>query len=154
MDFKKLKPIPLRPECSPDYDKQLWQPNWCCFCCHDTGFVLERLAAYVIEGYTSGQHKIARCQASHCQAEIGETLEATGSLDERLTPEICDYLDNLEREEWAQTLKKQREMRKQAKEVVDELAEKKSIRLRRRTSSEEMEVRRRHEDVINLSDYF
>ena len=154
MDFKKLKPIPLRPECSPDYDKQLWQPNWCCFCCHDTGFVLERLAAYVIEGYTRGQHKIAKCRASNCQAEIRETLEASGSLDERLTPEICDELDNLEREEWARTLNKQREMRKQALEVVDELAERKSIRLRRRTPSEEMEVRRRHEDVINLSDYY
>ena len=120
----------------------------------DTGFVLERLAAYVIEGYTGGQHKIAKCRASNCQAEIGETLEASGSLDERLTPEICDYLDNLEREEWAQTLKKQREMRKQAKEVVDELAERKSIRLRRRTPEEEMEVRRRHEEVIRMSDYY
>ncbi len=154
MDFKKLKPIPLRPECSPDYDKQLWQPNWCCFCCHDTGFVIDRLAAYVIEGYTSGQHKIALCQATRCQAEIGETLEASGSLDERLTPEICDELDNLEREEWARTLKKQREIRKQAKGVVDKLAESKSIRLRRRTPTEEMEVRRRHEEVIRMSDYY
>ena len=154
MDFKKLKPIPLRPECEPDYDKQLWQPNWCCFCCQDTGFVLERLAAYVIEGYTRGLHKIAKCRASKCQAEIGETLEASGSLDRRLTPEICDRLDNMEREEWARTLKQQHELRKQAKGLVDELAEKKSIRLRRRTPSEELEVRRKHEDVINLSDYY
>ena len=153
-NFKKLKPIPLRPECEPDYDKQLWQPNWCCFCCHDTGFVIDRLAAYVIEGYTSGQHKIALCQATGCQAEIGETLEASGSLDRRLTPEICDYLDNLEREEWARTLKKQRELRKQAKGLVDELAERKSIRLRRRTPTEELEVRRRHEEVIRMSDYY
>ena len=68
MDFKKLKPIPLRPECEPDYEQQIWQPTWCCFCCHDTGFVTDRLAALVIEGYTSGQHKIARCRASKCQA--------------------------------------------------------------------------------------
>ena len=148
MDFKKLKPIPLRPECEPDYDKQLWQPNWCCFCCHDTGFVIERLAAYVIEGYTSGQHKIARCRASKCQAEIGETLEASGSLDNRLTREICDYLDNLERSEWARTLKRKHELRKQALGLVDELAERKSIRLRRRSLEEEMEARRKHEEVI------
>ncbi len=143
MDFKKLKPIPLRPECEPNYDKQLWQPNWYCFCCHDTGFVIERLAAYVIEGYVSGQHKIARCRASKCQAEIGETLEASGSLDNRLTREICDYLDNLEREEWARTLKRKHDLRKRrdpasakdAREcsprkalgLVDELAERKSI---------------------------
>lgn len=152
MDFKKLKPIPLRPECEPDYDKQVWQPNWYCFCCHDTGFVVERLAAYVIEGYTSGQHKIARCQASKCQAEIGETLEASGSLDNRLTREICDYLDYLERSEWAQTLKRKHELRKQALGLVDELAERKSIRLRQRSLEEEMVVRRKHGDIIDECD--
>lgn len=154
MDFKKLKPIAMRPESEPNYDKRLWQPSWDCFCCHDTGFVIDKLAAYVIEGYVGGQHKIAVCQASLCQAEIGETLETSGSLDRRLTPEICDYLDSLEREEWARTLKSQRELRKKAKGLVDELAERKSMRLRRRTPTEEMEVRRRHEDVINLSDYY
>jgi len=48
MDFKKLKPIAMRPECEPDYDRQLWQPSWDCFCCHDTGFVIDKLAGYVI----------------------------------------------------------------------------------------------------------
>jgi hypothetical protein len=147
-DFKKLKPISMRPECEPDYDKRLWQPNWHCFCCHDTGFVIDRLAAYVIEGYISGQHKIAVCRATKCQAQIGETLESSGSLDRRLTPEICDDLDNLEREEWARSLSKKVELRRQAKGMVDELAERKSMRLRRRTCQEEMEVRRKHGEVI------
>ena len=110
---------------------------------------MERLAAYVIEGYTSGQHKIARCRASKCQAEIGETLEASGSLDNRLTRESCDYLDYLEREDWARTLKSKHELRKRALGLVDELAERKSIRLRRRTPEEEMEVRRKHDEVMN-----
>jgi hypothetical protein len=148
MDFKKLKPIPLRPECEANYDKHIWQPSWCCYCCHDTGFVLDRLADSVIEGYVSGRHKIPRCQATRCQAEIGETLEASGSLDERLTPEICDYLAYLEREDWAQTLAHQHELRKQALGLVDELAERKSMRLRRRSCQEEMEVRRRHSEAI------
>ncbi|MGL5836127.1 MAG: hypothetical protein ACRC1Z_23270 [Waterburya sp.] len=150
MDFKKLKPIAMRPECEPDYDRQLWQPSWDCFCCHDTGFVIDKLAAYVIEGYVSGQHKIAICQATKCQAEIGETLEASGSLDNRLTQEICDDLDSLEREEWARTLKSKQELRKKASGMVDELAERKSMRLRRRSLQEEMEVRRKHEEAINL----
>jgi hypothetical protein len=148
MDFKKLKPIPMRPESKPDYDKRLWQPSWDCFCCHDTGFVIDRLAAYVIEGYVGGQHKIARCRSSKCQAQIGETLESSGSLDDRLTREICDDLDNLERSEWAQSLSKKVELRRQAKGMVDELSEGKSMRLRRRTCQEEMEVRRKHEEVI------
>ena len=149
MDFKKLKPIPLRPECSPDYEKQVWQPSWCCYCCHDTGFVIDRLAAKVIEGYVAGVHKIPRCQASRCIAEIGETLEASGSLDERLTPELCDYLDDLERENWAHSLKEQHQLRKKALGLVDELAVRKSMRLRRRTLEEEMEVRKKHSEVIN-----
>lgn len=150
MDFKKLQPLPLRPECEPDYDKQVWQPNWCCFCCHDTGFVLDRLAAYVVEGYRGGLHKIVRCQATRCIAEIGETLEASGSLDERLTPDICDRLDALERDDWARTAQKQSELKQRANRLVDELAERKSIRLRRRTLSEEMKVRRRHFEAIDL----
>jgi hypothetical protein len=148
-DFKKLKPISMRPECEPDYDKRLWQPNWHCFCCHDTGFVIDRLAAYVIEGYVGGQHKIAVCRATKCQAQIGETLESSGSLDRRLTPEICDDLDNLEREEWAWSLSKKVELKRQAKGMVDELAERKSMRLRRRSLQEEMEVRRKQEEIID-----
>ena len=148
-DFKKLQPIPLRPECEPDYDKQVWQPNWYCFCCHDTGFVIERLATYVIEGYIRGQHKIVECRATSCQAEIGETLRASGTLDRRLTPDICDHLDCMERQEWAQTVEKQSQLRKQALGLVDELSERKSTRLRRRTPAEEMEVRRKHSEIIN-----
>lgn len=149
MDFKKLKPLTLRRECEPDYEKEIWQPNWRCFCCHDTGFVLDRLAAHVIEGYTAGLHKIVECQATLCQAEIGETLEASGTIDDRLTSDICDHLDSLERENWRQTLKQQHELRKKALGLVDELAERKSMRLRQRTPTEEMEARRKHEEAIN-----
>ncbi|MDY6902579.1 MAG: hypothetical protein SWZ49_31590 [Cyanobacteriota bacterium] len=148
-NFKKLPPIPLRRECEPDYQKQIWQPNWCCFCCHDTGFIPDRLAAHVIEGYRGDRHKIVRCRATRCIAEIGETLEASGSLDNRLTRDICDHLDFLERENWAQTLKKQSQLRRQALGLVDELSERKSIRLRRRSPVEEIEVRRKHSEIIN-----
>lgn len=149
MDFKKLQPLTLRRECEPDYEKEIWQPNWRCFCCHDTGFVLDRLAAHVIEGYKGGLHKIVRCQATECQAEIGETLEASGTLDNRLTNDICDHLDSLERENWRQTLFQQHELRKKALGLVDELAQRKSMRLRQRTPTEEMEVRRKHRDILN-----
>ena len=90
------------------------------------------------------------CRATRCLAEIGETLRASGSLDRRLTPDICNRLDALERENWARTIDKQYELRKQTLGLVDELAERKSIRLRRRTLSEEMEVRRKHFEAIDL----
>lgn len=149
MNFKKLQPLTLRRECEPDYEKEIWQPNWRCFCCHDTGFVLDRLAAYVIEGYKGGLHKIVECQATECQAKIGETLEASGSLDDRLNPEICDHLDSLEREDWRQSLKQQHELRKKALGLVDELAARRSIRCVKRTPTEEMEVRRKHQEIID-----
>jgi hypothetical protein len=45
-------------------------------------------------------------------------------------------------------VEKQSELRKRALGLVDELAQRKSMRLRRRTLEEEMEVRRKHEEVI------
>ena len=71
------------------------------------------------------------------------------SLDWRFTPDTCAQLDRVYRDDLARTLKRQHELRKQALGLVDELAERKSIRLRRRTPEEEMEVRRKHEEVIN-----
>ncbi len=71
------------------------------------------------------------------------------SLDWRFTPDTCAQLDRIYRDDLARTLKRQHELRKQALGLVDELAERKSIRLRRRTPEEEMEVKRKHEEVIN-----
>ena len=106
-------------------------------------------SAYYLSFFLSRtQVKIVECRATRCRAEIGETLRASGSLDRRLTPEICDYLDYLEREDWARTVEKQSELRRRTLELVDELAERKSISLRRRTLEEEMEVRRKHEEMI------
>ena len=48
-----------------------------------------------------------------------------------------------------QTVEKQSQLRKQALGLVDELSERKSIRLRRRTPTEEIEVRIKHSKIIN-----
>ena len=74
---------------------------------------------------------------------------AQDSLDWRFTPDTCEKLDRVYRDDWARTLKKQHELRRQALGLVDELAQRKSIRLRRRTSEEEMEARRKHEEAID-----
>ena len=147
----RLERLLLRPELEVE-PKQVWRPTWRCFCCQDTGFIQDSLIRLVIPDYDSDFDRSVACQ--NCDKVDVYAELVLDSLDWRFTPDTCEKLDRIYRDDWARTLKKQREMRKQAKGLVDELAEKKSIRLRRRTPSEEMEAQRRHEEVIRMSDYY
>ena len=117
----------MRPECEPGFEKESWKPTWKCYCCHDTGFVLDRLASMVIDGYDAEKSKIPRCNAAGCGAEVGENLENSGTLDFRLSAEICDRLDQMEKESWKQYRWEKHQLRKEALGLVEDLAERKSI---------------------------
>ncbi len=147
----RLSRLLLRPELESQ-PQSVWRPTWRCFCCQDTGFVTDSLIRLVIPDYDSDFDRSVACQ--NCERVYVYAQLVQNSLDWRFTDDTCSQLDRIYREEWAQTLKRKHEAQKQAKGLVDELAERKSIRLRRRTPTEEMEAQRRHEDVINLSDYF
>ena len=54
----------------------------------------------VIDGYDSEKSKIPRYNASSCGAEVGAYLEESGTLDTRLTVEVCDRLSEMERKSW------------------------------------------------------
>ncbi len=60
MEFEKLPALTRREEDEPGYEAESWKPNWKCYCCHDTGFVLDRLAFLVIDGYDSEKSKIPK----------------------------------------------------------------------------------------------
>ena len=90
MEFEKLPALTRREEDEPGFEKESWKPAWKCYCCHDTGFVLDRLAALVIEGYDAEKSKIPRCNATNCGAEVEKNLENSGTVDFRLTPQMCD----------------------------------------------------------------
>ena len=125
-----------------------WKPTWKCYCCHDTGFVLDRLASLVIEGYDSEKSKIPRCNATNCGAEVGVYLEESGTLDCRLSSQVCDRLSEIEKESWEQYRWKKHQLRKEALGLVEELAERKSMRNVRRSEKEEKEAKRRHLRVV------
>ena len=150
MKFEKLPALTRREEDEPGFEKESWKPTWKCYCCHDTGFVLDRLASLVIDGYDSEKSKIPRCNATSCGAEVGLYLEESGTLDLRLTSQICDRLNEMEKESWSDYRWKKHQLRKEALGLVEDLAEKKSMRTVRRSSEEEKEAKERHWRVVNM----
>ncbi len=150
MEFEKLPALTRREEDEPGFETESWKPTWKCYCCHDTGFVLDRLAAHVIDGYDAEKSKIPRCSATGCGAEVGVYLEESGTLDCRLTPQICDRLSEMERKSWSDYRWKKHQLRKEALGLVNDLAEKKSMRTVRRSEKEENEAKERHLRVVNM----
>ncbi len=148
MEFEKLPALSRREEDEPGYAKESWKPTWKCYCCHDTGFVLDRLASLVIDGYDAEKSKIPRCNATSCGAEVGLYLEESGTLDNRLSAEVCDRLSEMERESWEDYRWKKHQLRKEALGLVEDLAEKKSLRVVKRSEKEEKEAQRRHLRVV------
>ncbi len=142
----RLERLLLRPELE-EQQKEVWRPTWRCFCCQDTGFVQDSLIRLVIPDYNSDKDRSVACR--NCERVYIYAELVRDSLDWRFTPDTCEKLDRIYRDDWARTLAYQNQLRKQALGLVDELAERKSIRLRRRSPEEEMEVRRKHEEAID-----
>ncbi|MBD2472386.1 hypothetical protein [Nostoc sp. FACHB-145] len=105
--MKKLPRARTRSEDEPEFEKEIWQPSWQCFCCHDSGIVQPHLAAIAIDGYDYNQDKLPRCQNPGCRAgSYWDSESITDSVDYRLNPAICQELDSIEREGWRQTTKR------------------------------------------------
>ncbi|MGK7933562.1 MAG: hypothetical protein AB4041_19310 [Microcystaceae cyanobacterium] len=142
--FKKLSRLPMRPQ-EEKADKELWQPKWRCFGCHDTGLVISRLAALVIEGFDPNSDKLPRCQNLGCDAgEQYDLPNLTHCIDYRLNSEICRQLDQLERDDWRNTLLS---WQKEGKVFIDYGSTVKSLRRGKRSKEEDYEAKRRHEDI-------
>ena len=129
MEFQKIPALNRRKEDEPGYEKESWKPTWKCYCCHDTGFVLDRLAALVIDGYDAEKSKIPRCNATGCGAEVGESLENSGTLDFRLSSEICDRLNQMEKESWKQYRWQKHQLRKEALGMIESAADRTNLRV-------------------------
>ena len=82
-------------------DKEIWQPSWDCFCCHDTGLVIR--PQLVIEDYHDIEDLPVICQKPGCDA--GVHLKGRG-LDERFSGKICATLDAICREDWQRTVER------------------------------------------------
>lgn len=141
MNIDKLPPLSMRKEDDPGTEKQIWQPHWNCFCCHDIGIIKPHLAALVLDGYNPNRHKFPRCMNPSCKAGSDWDSEALADcVDVRVSSLTCQKLDAIEREGW-------REAIKQKLENIQALARAKSLRSRDRTSLEQEEAQRRHEEA-------
>ncbi len=137
MNLPQLPRQIARREDEPDFQNELWQPTWKCFCSHDYGFVQPHLAALVIPGYSSLVDKIPVCQNPSCTAPSpGEAIEPM--VDYRLTAAICQQLDAIERQDW-------REVVRERQINITAITQKMSLRKRDRTQFEQEEVDRNHQ---------
>ena len=144
---KKLQPIPLRREDDPNYSPEIWQPDWQCFCCEDTG-IAKHAARMFISGYIDGKHKFPVCQNPGCSAgkKFGQVRALQYSLDWRLEAAMCQEADLSQREVWREWALGQQQKRQKVNIDLSTIG--KNLRGRSRTPSEEMEAKRRHEEVI------
>ncbi len=133
----------MRREDEPDYEKEIFQPGWDCYCCRDTGIAINA-ARIIIEKWKLESQKIPVCQRKGCLA--GEKLsthydpQVQGSLDWRLNPELCQEVDEYERAAWRESAKKELHGEK----VLDFSSVIKSLRKRPRTPEEQELAQRKH----------
>ncbi len=144
---KKLPPLPLRREDDPNYSPEIWQPDWKCFCCEDTG-IAKHAARMFISGYIDGKHKFPVCQNPGCEAgkKFGQVPDLQYSLDWRLEAWMCASASEAMREEWREWASLQQPLRQKVNIDLSTIG--KSSPKRSRTPSEEMEAQRKHEEVI------
>ena len=144
---KKLAPLFLRREDEPGYQREIWQPDWQCFCCEDTGEAIHA-ARRLIEGYDGCKHKLAVCQNPHCEAgrKLGASKALQGSLDWRLGEEICAEVDLEQRQMWREEVQRQRQKPEKLEIDVSQIGF--NLRGRSRTPTEEMEAQRRHQAIL------
>lgn len=146
MNVEKLPRSPMRREDEPGYEKEIWQPSWQCFCCHDTGIINAHLATLVIDGYDSSRDKFPRCVNPGCRAGSHWDSEAqTKCVDYRINAATCQQLDLLERNAWRKTVQAQSQ---RIQETTKALAREKSFRVRDRNAYEEQVSLERHRLVV------
>lgn len=146
IDIKKLPRDPVRPEKESNRETEIWQPDWKCFCCHDSGIIVPHLAALVIDGYNRDRDKLPRCSQPGCKSGSDYDSEAVrATVDYRIDSLTCAKLDSFERSVWQKTVQARS---KRIQEATSALAKEKSLRVRDRTTSEDNSVAQRHRRVV------
>ena len=142
-EFEQLPSFPVRPK--EETEKEIFQPQWNCFCCRDTGKIQPDLVRRVIPTYNYDKDRIPMCQnCNQGQARWGH-LNELGVIDQRLTFQICKKLDIMSREDWKQTISAWFEMARQRVEsATNEIAQEHSLRRRDRIQAEFILVQKNH----------
>lgn len=144
MTLPQLPRQPIRPELEgQSLDREIWQPNWNCYCCHDTGIVRKLLVLLVIPDHDSRRDKPVACQRPGC--EMSFEFSSNPHFDLRFDREICSQLDKLNRQHWKETILSQHQLAKN-RAAINAGAKDLNLRQRDRTEEEEEEAQRRVED--------
>ena len=148
MSKRQLPHLPREPIRSPDLvDRELWQPGWRCYCCHDSGIVNTRLVQMVIPDYDPSTDKLPLCHAFECDRSVWActaSRDVSWALDWRFTQDLCNELDRVEREIWQQTVKEKFDAFAQ----TQKLAQGMNMRKRDRTPEEQAFAQQKHQDVL------
>ncbi len=136
----------MRPKREEDLElgKEIWFPNWNCFCCHDTGLVNPNLVKLVIKDYNLDRDKLPICQNPGCFANknYASNTSISSSLDWRFDEELCQKLDLIHRQEWQ--LEKKRTISQLESKIID-LAQAKSLRRTKRSQLENEMAAQNHD---------
>jgi hypothetical protein len=145
MEFPQLPRQPIRSQLEPEVaDREIYQPEWRCYCCSDTGLVQRVLITLIVPDYDHRHDKPVACQKRGCEA--GWNYVTDPNYDQRFTSGICANLDKYQREQWRQTVLTKWEAAKKA-QLINQFAAGTNLRKRDRTSEEEELVQRKQEEL-------
>ena len=142
----------IRPKLDEEVDKEIWQPDWRCFCCHDTGLIQRYLVELVINDYDPWNDKPVACQNSICEA--GWNYRGMAGCDQRFERGVCAELHQIGREDWRQFVREQFENAKQrnARFEANTLAAAMTMPgSRGRNANDEREIEIRKEEIENIA---
>lgn len=146
-----LPQFPREPISSPEqqHDRQMWRPEWTCFCCEDSGFIASSLMPLIVPDYRPNEDKLPLCQNCSAGSWVqGSSPGVSGTIDWRFKREICAELDRINREQWRITLRNQFEARQQALTKIQDLTQQMNLRKRDRTWQETQKAEQDHQQVI------
>lgn len=88
-------------------DREIFYPQWHCFCCHDSGLVQMYLVRLVVPNYRPDRDKWVMCQNPGCDAFSTRWTDPIENFDPRFTPLTCQKLDRFSRDDWRETVQRQ-----------------------------------------------
>ncbi|MBD2682891.1 MULTISPECIES: hypothetical protein [Nostoc] len=140
-NLPQFERLPINPK-KEEEDKEIWQPNWNCFCCQDTGQIQAHLVRLIISDYDPNRDRIPVCQG--CNKFDRHNLMDYGVLDTRFDLFLCKKLDRIAREDWKQVTQKQFEIVKQR---INQISKSHSLSSSDRTDNDNREVKQRKAEV-------
>ncbi|MCC5612190.1 hypothetical protein LC612_37050 [Nostoc sp. CHAB 5834] len=147
-ELPKFERLPVNPR-NEEEDKEIWQPSWKCFCCHDTGRIYPTLVRLIIADYDYDKDKIPVCQNCNAGSNL---MHLQLMIDTRIDFKVCRHLDKFERENWKRTTQQQFEIvKKRVDLVTNEIAKAHSLASSDRTANDDREVAQRKAEVEAIS---